>query len=312
MISSKAVSLLKGNYIMELLQLRYFYESAKTENFAKTAEKYMVPTTSVSASVRRLEKELDVKLFDRLSNRIILNAQGRKLFLSLKNIFGELDQTVTELSIKEKDTRRIKIYARQEIGQINTIVRNFLLSHPNVLFEIRDDFTIKRPEDFDIMIDCDPYTPDGFETFLYFPMRKCLKVSSDSPLAHQKLQLNQLKNQPFITMGEKDFAHQFLVEKCRQAGFVPNFTIICNDTKSMEIFLQAGIVIGYGGLRSFENAGVSNLDVVDLNIQYNIYAHFKKSANYGNVEIFLNHLREEYEKQLKYVKTPIVNPLQIK
>ena len=31
---------------MELLQLRYFYESAKNENFAKTAEKYMVPASS--------------------------------------------------------------------------------------------------------------------------------------------------------------------------------------------------------------------------------------------------------------------------
>ena len=40
---------------MELLQLRYFFESAKNENFAKTAEKYMVPASSVSASVKRLE-----------------------------------------------------------------------------------------------------------------------------------------------------------------------------------------------------------------------------------------------------------------
>lgn len=297
---------------MELLQLRYFYESAQTENFAKTAEKYMVPTTSVSASVRRLEKELDVKLFDRLSNKIILNAQGRKLFLALKNIFGELDQTVTELSVKEKDTRRIKIYARQEAGQINMETRNFLLKHPDVLFEISDDFSIKRPESFDIIIDCDPYAPDGFETFLFYPMRKCLKVSSDSPLINQKLQLRQLSNQPFITMGEKDFTHHFLVERCKQAGFTPNFTIVCNDTKGMEYYLQSGIAIGYGGLRAFENAGVSNLEVVDLDIRYNIYAHFKKSANYGNVEIFLNHLREVYEKQLKYVKTPVVNSLQIK
>ena len=43
---------------MELLQLRYFFESAKSESFSKTAEKYMVPITSVSASVKRLEREL--------------------------------------------------------------------------------------------------------------------------------------------------------------------------------------------------------------------------------------------------------------
>ena len=42
---------------MELLQLKYFYESAKNENFSKTAEMFMVPTSSVSASIKRLEKE---------------------------------------------------------------------------------------------------------------------------------------------------------------------------------------------------------------------------------------------------------------
>ena len=45
--------------VMELLQLRYFFESAKTENFSKTAQKFQVPTTSVSASVKRLEKEME-------------------------------------------------------------------------------------------------------------------------------------------------------------------------------------------------------------------------------------------------------------
>ena len=64
---------------MDLLQLRYFFESAKNGSFSKTAKKYMVPLTSVSASIRRLEKELDCTLFDRTSNRVSLNANGRKL-----------------------------------------------------------------------------------------------------------------------------------------------------------------------------------------------------------------------------------------
>ena len=59
-----------------MLQLRYFYESAKTESFAKTAEKYMVPASSVSASVKRLEQELETSLFDRTSNKIKLNDKG--------------------------------------------------------------------------------------------------------------------------------------------------------------------------------------------------------------------------------------------
>ena len=50
---------------MEMLQLRYFYESAMAESISKTAQKFMVPASSVSASIKRLEKELGVELFVR-------------------------------------------------------------------------------------------------------------------------------------------------------------------------------------------------------------------------------------------------------
>ena len=74
---------------MELLQLRYFYESAKNENFARTAEKYMVPASSISAAIKRLEDELGCKLFDRRINRISLNDNGKLLHNSLAVIFDD-------------------------------------------------------------------------------------------------------------------------------------------------------------------------------------------------------------------------------
>ncbi|MBR2720533.1 MAG: LysR family transcriptional regulator, partial [Lentisphaeria bacterium] len=41
---------------LDILQLRYFYDSANYLSISKTAEKYGVPATSVSASIRRLEQ----------------------------------------------------------------------------------------------------------------------------------------------------------------------------------------------------------------------------------------------------------------
>ena len=64
---------------MDLLQLKYFYESAQSGSFSKTAQKHMVPLSSVSASIRRLEKELNCALFDRFPNYIVLNENGKKL-----------------------------------------------------------------------------------------------------------------------------------------------------------------------------------------------------------------------------------------
>ncbi len=39
---------------MEFLQLRYFYETTRTESISKTANRYMVPASSVTAAIKRL------------------------------------------------------------------------------------------------------------------------------------------------------------------------------------------------------------------------------------------------------------------
>ena len=77
---------------MELLQLKYFSHAAKTENFSRTAEKYIVPTSCVSASIKKLEQEIGVKLFDRSSNRIKLNEYG-KILLSAVDKSEEIFKT---------------------------------------------------------------------------------------------------------------------------------------------------------------------------------------------------------------------------
>ena len=82
---------------MEILQLRYFYESAKNQNFTETAKKYLVPVSAVSSSIKRLEKELRCQLFDRDANRIRLNNNGKLLQQSLCAVFHELDDTIVKL-----------------------------------------------------------------------------------------------------------------------------------------------------------------------------------------------------------------------
>ena len=64
---------------MELLQLKYFSHAAKTENFSHTAQKFRVPTSGISASIKKLESEIGVKLFDRTANKIKLNEYGKIL-----------------------------------------------------------------------------------------------------------------------------------------------------------------------------------------------------------------------------------------
>ena len=56
---------------MELLQLRYFQTVAKMESITRAAKHYMIPQSSMSQTIKRLETELgDIKLFDRRNGRL--------------------------------------------------------------------------------------------------------------------------------------------------------------------------------------------------------------------------------------------------
>jgi len=63
---------------MELLQLKYFCDAAETQNYSKTAKKFYVPTSNISQSVKRLERELGVELFEHRANRIVLAESGKR------------------------------------------------------------------------------------------------------------------------------------------------------------------------------------------------------------------------------------------
>ena len=65
--------------LMELLQFRYFMTAAKYENMTKAAEELHIAQPALSQSIKRLETELGVELFDRSRHRIALNEHGRLL-----------------------------------------------------------------------------------------------------------------------------------------------------------------------------------------------------------------------------------------
>ncbi len=280
---------------MELLQLRYFFESARNQSFAKTAEKYAVPATSVSASVRRLEKELGCTLFDRSCNRIILNDNGRKLQQSLRMIFHELEQTVDSLTSKSTDNREIKMLVRAMRGEITDRIIAYKTKHPHIAFQTVFDFNDQNYEHHDIIIDEETEQYTGYEKIVLYNTRLRLRAAKNSPLCQEKLTLKQLAGQPFISIGANNGMHKLLLNACKQSGFVPNFVVLSNDLQCNRKFVEAGVGIGLG--REYPGATLSDnvayLDVTDLNVKQTICAYYKKHSAHGNVEHFLKFLQSK-------------------
>ena len=277
---------------MEILQLRYFYESAQNESFAKTAEKYMVPATSVSASVRRLETELGCSLFDRSCNRITLNDNGRKLKQSLSLIFSELEQTIDSLTSSSTDTRQIKMLVRAMRGTIADHIIEFRTRHPNIAFKTVFHFDEKNFDDYDIIIDAETDRYPGYEKIVLYHTRIRLFAPKTCSFCRKKLTLKQLAGQPFVSIGENNSMHNIFISACERAGFVPNIVVQSNDLQCNKKFVDAGVGIGLCRVHQASSLSENKeyLDVVDFNEKQTICAYYKKQSAYGNVEHFLKFL----------------------
>ena len=260
---------------MELLQLRYFYDCARFGSIVKTAKKYMVPPSSVSASIRRLEEELENRLFERTSNRIVLNENGMRLKKTLDKVFSELDQTVSDISCPINE-QRIKLLVRTMREGMTGYIIEYRKLHPNAVFEFVMSFDNVEFANFDVIIDV--YS-DKYADYDWFEIRReqvHLCVAADHPLAGKELTMKQLKGQSFVTMGGN--IHAFIESACLDAGFAPNVVAQVNDITCYRKLLLSGIAIGY---RRDYNAGdgLCNLNVTDFKQIQRMCVYYRKDMD---------------------------------
>ncbi len=281
---------------MEILQLRYFYESAKTQSFTSTANKYLVPVSAVSSSVKRLEKELGCQLFDRDANRIRLNNNGRLLQQSLCAVFHELDDTIEKLTAHNQDSREIKLLVRGMRRNITDYIAEYKTLYPDTTFKIAFEQEGVDFLNYDVIIDEENPCYCEYERIELFTMQLHLKCAANHALCSQTLFLSQLCKQPFVVMDANGNMNRILVKACNRAGFHPRISVVCNDIECYEKFIACNMGIGIG--HQSEDAadatcGVVDLDVCDFKERYTLYAYYAEKEYYGKVKSFVEFIRNK-------------------
>ena len=62
-----------------ITKLYYFIKVAQTGNLTRAAQELFISQPALTMAIKRLEKELDVTLFEREGNRLILSPSGTKM-----------------------------------------------------------------------------------------------------------------------------------------------------------------------------------------------------------------------------------------
>ena len=283
---------------MEILQLRYFFLSAKNENFTNTAKFYGVPTTAVSSSIRRLEKELGCELFDRTHNRIHLNAKGKRLHQALCTVFGELDKAVEDISAQEQEKREIKVLVRGMRRKVTNLLSEFSIAHPQIAFKITFHQSIDAV--YDLIIDDSKDCYSGYQKFELYSMRLRLKCAARDPLCKKQLFMRELRDRTFVAMDQESNMHRILTNACLRSGFHPNITAFCNDIECYEKLVSMGSGIGIGKEGSTSDTESCNTEICDLNVadfyeHYTVFAYYRESDYFGTIKTLIDFIKENVD-----------------
>jgi LysR family transcriptional activator of glutamate synthase operon len=91
---------------MELLQLKYFQTVAYMEHISKAAKTLNISQPSLSLTIKRLEDEMDTRLFDRKGRNIQLNDSGKILLRHVNTIFSEIENAKMEIQNRYNETHK--------------------------------------------------------------------------------------------------------------------------------------------------------------------------------------------------------------
>ncbi len=283
---------------MDILQLQYFYDSANYLSISKTAEKYGVPATSVSASIRRLEKELGCKLFDRTPNRISLNHQGMLMRDSLKRIFNEMDSMLEAVSGSIDDPKEIKILVKAIRAMITEQVIQYKKKYAQSRFKLVADFDETAIDDYDIIIDTKSDVYTGYDSLELVEQQIFCYVPSNSGLCMRKFSLKELAQMSFVLMSQQGNYGKIFIAACKNAGFSPNIVAQVNDSACFRKIISSGIAIGVTGQFATNmdgNVSLAPLNIKDFKYEQTICMYYKKNSS-GNTARFVSFLRENIKK----------------
>ncbi len=76
-------------------ELKHFLTAAQAGSFTKAAAQLGVSTSALSHSIRKLEEELKIKLFNRTTRSLAPTEAGEQLFQQLLPLFAQIDDHLT-------------------------------------------------------------------------------------------------------------------------------------------------------------------------------------------------------------------------
>ena len=233
---------------MDIQQLQYFQTIAQLENMTRASEILYVAQPNLSTSIKRLEEDLGVSLFERRRGRIKLTSTG-KLFLAYVNdILGQLDEAI--LQARESGRRsneRVRV-ASVIVDLMGSLLGDFLPKNPEVSFR---QFSCRNSDVVGKIMNSEAdfgfiFGVPSLQGLEYIEIDRCERIvmlAKDHPLAGKDLvSLKDLTGQRLICNLSRD-DEELIGALSHSSRFRTEVFYECDDNR-----VEVGMVTQGGGL----------------------------------------------------------------
>lgn len=239
---------------MELLQLTYFCYAARAESFSEVARIFRVPPSSVSLSVKRLEKELGTSLFDRSANRLSLNENGRRFLSRAQEALGLLDRAKSELCNERGEVGgEVRILIRANRRIVTEKIAAFRMKHPKVFFSIHHK-PLSEGEGYHLIVSEKPPKTGSYERLPFLEEKMMLAVPKGHPFVERKsVPIEALGEERLIGMTRGSDLREYTDRIFRLAGISPALAIECDDPYYVREYVRIGLGVAVFPSVSWQN-----------------------------------------------------------
>ena len=259
---------------MELSLLYYFKTVAEMENITRAAEALYISQPALSKAIAKLEKNLDVTLFDRRKGRISLSPMGQVYYEYVASAFQVLEQgekRLEELMERSGDTVSV---ASPVAGVLHELIYDFLNTGERVKIHeylyaesMLESELLSGKLDFAVT----PVTIENSEIEQIKLMEEeiFIVVSREHPLAAEKyVPLKAFQSDSFL-VDEASFDQKIVKVLCGIAGFEPDILLHSNEGELIDDTLRRGMGVSLipGGLIYRKNMnGLTALRCTDVEL----------------------------------------------
>ena len=234
---------------MEIRQLRYFLDIARTEHLTESARNLFVTQSTVSHSLRQLEEELGVRLFDRLGRGLKLSQAGDAFRAYAGRALQEIEagrMALGELAELRAGTLTVGVIATFLNTLVPSTVAAFSAAFPRMRVVVRDlragmieDLLVAG--ELDVGIAFHPVAHAEIEAESLFDERLLLVVGRRHRLAGRKtMEMKALAGVPLALLPRSFETRRMIDENFRAAGIEPSVPVEMESVESLVAACRSG------------------------------------------------------------------------